>query len=96
LSQLRFSGCDEVRGIHLVVAEELEYVTMEAVGARLGDGIHHRAAELSVLRVEAVRNQTKFLNRIEIRNQTGTQISPFADVAPVHQKGVGCLALAIY
>ena len=83
-------------GIHCVVAQKLEHVAVEAVGARLGDGIHHGAAELSVFRVKAVGDKTELLDGVEVRNQTCTEVSSLADVAPVHQKRVGGLALAIY
>src|SRR5271169_4118060 len=94
--QFGFDGCEEVRGIQLVVAQELEHVTMKAVGTRLGDGIHHRATEFSVLRVKAVCNQAELLDRIEIRNKSRAEISPLADIASIHQECVGCLPLAIH
>ena len=96
MPQLGFDGCEEVGGIHRVVAEELEYITVEAVRARLGDGIHHGAAELSVFGIEAVGDKAELLDGIEIRNQTRAQVAPLADIAAVHQKRVRSLALAVH
>ena len=93
---LRLAGEEVVLGIQRLVPHELEDIAVEAIRARLGDGVHHRAAELSIFRVEAVGDKPKFFDGIKIRNQASPQISPFADVAAIHQKGVGRLALAIY
>ncbi len=96
MSQLGFDGCEEVGGIHRVVAQELEYIAVEAVRARLGDGVHHRAAELSVFGIEAVGDKAKLLDRIKIWNQPRAQVAALADIAPVHQKRVRSLALTVH
>ncbi len=93
--RLRLAGEEVVLGIHLLIAQEVENIAVETVRARLGDGVHHRAAEFSVFRVKAVGDQTKFFDGIKIRNQASPQISSFADIAAIYQKCVGRLALAI-
>ena len=74
---------------------KLENIAMEAIRARLGDGVHHRATEFSVFRIEAVGDKPKFFDGIKIRNQASPQVSSFADVAAIYQKRIGRLALAI-
>src|SRR5579862_1796090 len=96
LSQLRLAGCEEVPRIHRVVTQELKDIAVEAVGTRLGDGVHHGAAEFSVFRVKAVGDKPEFLDGIEVRNQSRAQVAPFADVAAIDQKRVGRLGLGIY
>ena len=93
---LGLAGEEVVLGIHRIVAQELESIAMKAVGARLRDRVHHRAAEFSVFRVEAVGDEPEFLDGIKIRNQTGPEVSSFADIAAIHQERVGRLALAVH
>ena len=81
---------------NLVVPQELEYIAVETVRARLGNGIHHCATELSIFRVEAVGDKPKFFDGIKIRNQASPQVSPLADVAAIYQKCIGRLALAVH
>ncbi len=58
---------------------------MEAVRARFRDRVHHASAVLSILGIEAVRDQPELLDGIEVRNQTGTLISAFANVSVIYQ-----------
>ncbi len=92
----RLVGEEVVLGVQRVVAQEFERIAVETVRARLGDRVHYRAAEFSIFRVKAVGDKAELFHRIEIRNQPGSQISSFADVAAIHQKRVGRLTLAIH
>ena len=69
---------------------------MKPVGARLRDGVHHGAAELSVFGVEAVGDKAEFLNGIQIRNEPGAQVAALADVTSIHKKCVCGLPLTVY
>ncbi len=94
-SQFGLGGREEIGGIQLVVAQELEYISMDSVGARLGDGVQHRSAEFSVFGVEAVGDKTKFLDGVKIRHQPGAQVAALAYIASVHKKRVCRFALAV-
>src|SRR3954469_15072117 len=78
------------------MAQEIEYVTMDPICARLGDGIHHCTAEFSVLRVEAVGDKPKLFDRIKVGNQSSAHVASLANNTHVHQKRVRCFALAIH
>ena len=69
---------------------------MNAVGTRLGNRIHHRSAEFSVLSIKAVGDKAELLDRIEIGNQARTEVAPLADVSAIHKECVGGLALAVH
>src|SRR5204863_5120786 len=45
---------EEVVRVEFVIADKLEHVSVNPVGSRLGDRIHDRAAEFTVLGIEAV------------------------------------------
>src|SRR5581483_9259446 len=92
---LRLVGEEVILRIHCVIAQKFEDVTVEAIGSRLGDCVHHRATELPVFCVKAIGDQAKFFDGIEIWNQTGSEVSSLADVAAVHQKCIGGLALPV-
>ena len=81
----------------MVVAEEFQRRSaMETVGAGLGDGVHHRAAEAAVLGVEAVRDQPELSHRIDVRNDRRSHVAALADVASIHQECVRPFTGAIH
>src|SRR5258708_32749456 len=94
-AQVWITGEDIILSFKLILAQEFNDVTVKVVGAGLGDGIHYRAPEFSVFGVNTVGDQPKFLDGIQVGNQSGTHVAAFADVAAVHQEGVRRLALAI-
>jgi hypothetical protein len=53
-------------------------------------------AEFSVLGVEAVGDQAKFLDGVQVRNQASTEVAALAYVPAVHEEGVGGFALAVH
>ena len=82
-------------GIQRAIAQEPKSVAVKTVGARLGDGVHDRAAEFSVFGVEAVGDQSKFLDRVQVGNQAGAQVASFTHVPAVHKERVRRFALAV-
>ena len=64
--KFRFGGIKESPGVEFVVAQKLEDGAVDSIGTRLGNRIHDRAAEFSVLRVKAVGDETKLFHRIKI------------------------------
>ena len=94
--QLRLGRVEETSRIECVVAPEIKRISVDAVGAGLGNRVHHRAAEFSILGIKAVGDQPEFLHGIKIGDQPGAQVAPLAHVAAVHQKRIGGLPLAIY
>src|SRR5580700_9876485 len=80
----------------MVVAEELEGITVKSVGARLSNGIDDRAAEFPIFRVEAVGDQAEFLNGVQVGYQTCPEVTPLADVSTVYQESVRRFSLAVH
>src|SRR5580704_10568566 len=80
----------------MVVAQELEGITVKSIGARLGNGIDDRAAEFPIFRVEAVGDQAEFLNGVQVGNQTCPQVTSLTDVSAVYQEGVRRFSLAVH
>src|SRR5580692_5528313 len=80
----------------MVVAEELEGITVKSVGARLSNGIDDRAAEFPIFGVEAVGDQAEFLNGVQVGNQTCSKVAPLADVSAVYQESVRRFSLAVH
>jgi len=60
-------------GIQRAIAQEPKSVAVKTVGARLGDGVHDRAAEFSIFGVEAVGDEAELFDRIEIGDQAGAE-----------------------
>ena len=85
-----------ILGIQLIVAQEFENVPVKAVGTRLGDGIDDRTAEFSVFRIKTVRNQSEFLDGVQVGNQPCAEVASLADVSTVHQVRVRRFTLAIH
>src|SRR4029077_6855216 len=94
-AQLGLGGREVVGSVELVVTEKLEDIFETTVAARLGDGVHDRATEFSVLGIEAVSNQPEFLNRVQIGNHASAQVATLADVPAIYKKRVGRFALTV-
>src|SRR5206468_7661172 len=86
----------ELVGVELVIAQELEDIAVNAVGSRLGDGIHHSATEFAVFGVEAVGDQPEFRDRIQIRDKARAQVSALTDVTAINQERVRRFSLAVH
>src|SRR4029077_12114898 len=82
--EFRLGLIEEVACIEFVVAQELEGVAVNAIGAGLGYRVHHRAAEFSVFGVKAIGDEAKFLDGVQIGNQSGAQIASLPHVPAVH------------
>src|SRR5439155_9238886 len=62
LAQFSDAAIEVPGGVEFVVAQEFKHSSMNAVGSGLGYRIHHTSAEFSIFGIEAVGNETKFLN----------------------------------
>src|ERR1700722_2214085 len=69
---------------------------MESVGAGFRNGIDYRAAELTVLGVEAIGDEAEFFDGVEVGNQARTEVAAFADVAAVDEEGIRGFTLAVH
>src|SRR5215469_8912932 len=72
-AQFGLVGNKEIARIHCVVAQEFERISMNGVGPRLGNGVHHCAAELPVFGVETVSDEAEFFDGVQIWDQPGAQ-----------------------
>src|ERR1017187_6681631 len=68
------AGIEEAFGIQVVVPDEIERGTVETVGTRLGDGVHHGAAEAAVLGIEAVGDQVKLGDGVQVRDDLRAEV----------------------
>ena len=80
---------EEIVGIEIVVAQELEGITMEAIGARFSNGIHHISHAPTILSRKGVGLNLELLQLIHTRNINRTV--PIAGAVPVsvQQEGGG-------
>ena len=69
---------------------------MKAVGAGFGDGVDDGTAEFAIFGIKAVGDEAKFLDRVQIRDQTCPQVASLTDVAAIHQECVRRLPLPIH
>ena len=87
-AQFCLEGIEIIAGVEFVVADELEPIPVNAVGAGLGDRVHHRTAEFSVFGIKAVGDQPEFFDGVEVGDQPGAQVASLADIAAIHQEGI--------
>ena len=96
LFELRAFGREEIAGVKVGVAEELEHVAVEHVAARLRDDVDDAAVVVAVLGIEVVGEQAELFDRIEIRHDTRAAVHAFLHVAAVDVEAVRGFALAAH
>src|SRR6185295_12703333 len=85
---------EKVSGIERGVSQELKSASVNLIGTRLGDHIHHAAGIVAILGVEIVGKNPKLGDRIQIRNYRRASIHQFFNVSAVDQESIGVFALA--
>src|SRR5258708_421473 len=83
-----FSRFEEIGSVQFGVPQKLEDVAMKLVRPRFGDDVNLPAAVIPVFRVEVVRQNTKFGNRIEIANRSGARQARLLHRYPVQDAAV--------
>src|SRR5215469_14293637 len=81
-----------VPGIEIGVAQEFEQVSVETVGAGLGDDVDLPAAVVPVLGIVVVGQDPKFRDGIQVGNRSRASVTTFLHGRPVQKKAVIGLA----
>ena len=82
--------------IQLLVAQKFVGRTMNLVGSRLGYDVDDATGEPTILRIEGIRQQPEFLDRVEGRHDGSAVKNTFLHVPAVYQEGVGGFSLPVY
>ena len=90
------AAAEEIAGVEVVIAQEVEGTAVEGIGPRLGDGIDQAAAVIAEFRVEVIGDDAKLGQRIEVGQDRRSTIVTFLDVAAVDVEAIGHFPVAAY
>ena len=82
-------------GVEEIVAQILEQVAVELVGARFQADVDHAAEKLAELRIRIVGDHAEFLDRVHVRRVGHIVIDELDVLHAVQQVVIGLLAIAV-
>ena len=80
-------GREGIRRVQPVIAEELERVAVEGIGAGLGHGVHRRGRMVAVLRRQRIRFDLELLHRVRERQRQAQAVHRLVVRAAVERVG---------
>src|SRR4029077_2000245 len=90
-----FAGVEISTGGEHLVSQKLIDVSMELVGARLGDDIHHGAGVATIFSIERVSQNAKFFDTVRVGLDGGKVGEEVVGIAPVHAEVIGAAPAAV-